>query len=111
RDGAPGTRGVVRDAGGEVADGNDGKAVQRVGRSLRGGIEAADRFHRVADELDADRHVIAGGKHVEDAAAQAELAVLVHRVLAREAAVGEYRHELFGIDVLAGLHDGGQRAN
>ena len=56
--------------------------IERLDRPLRAGIVAAERLDRVADELEPDRLGLAGGKDVEDAAADGELAVLVGRILA-----------------------------
>ena len=68
-----------------------------------------DGFDRVADELDANRIVGAGRKPVDDAAADAELAVLVYRILAREAGIGEQVAKDDRIEVHARLQlDGGR---
>src|SRR4029450_9736090 len=67
--------GEWEDAG--LSDGSD--------RSLRRGIVGADRLDGVADELEADRPFGARGVEINDAAADAELARLVNRVLSRVA--------------------------
>ena len=54
----------------------------RFDRSLRRRIVGAQRLDGVADELEADRLSRAGGIEVHDAAADAELAGLVGRILA-----------------------------
>ena len=77
--------------------------VDRFDRALRRGVVAAQRFDGVADELDADRRRVARGKDVDDAAAHGELAVLVGRILPREAGVDEQLGEIGRRDVLARL--------
>ena len=64
-------------------------AVDGLGRSLRVGIEPPDGFDGVADELEARRQVVARREDVDHAAADAELAVLVDRVFAREPGVDQ----------------------
>ena len=63
----------------------DRDAIERRERSLRGRVVPADRLDDVADELEADGLRFGGGIEVDDAAAHAELAVLVDRILRREA--------------------------
>ena len=58
------------------------------------GIVLADRLDRVADELDAERLGRAGREEVDDAAADAELAVLVDGIFAGEPRVGEQLREI-----------------
>ena len=72
-------RGAVRVIG-RPAERQQEELVEGVGRSLRGGIEPADRFHVVAEELQAHRARVAGGEDVDDAAADAPLPDLDHRL-------------------------------
>ena len=65
-----------------LAGRHDMDLVRRTGRPLRRRIEAAQTLHGVADELDADRLGVSRRKHVDDAAANGERAVLVNRVFA-----------------------------
>ena len=78
---------------------HDLKLIQRFDRALGPRIEAADRLDRVADELDADGRILAGGIDVENAAAQRELAVLVDRILPLVAAVDEDLGQRLRIDL------------
>ena len=97
---APGSRGpdqlvfVVE----PLANGHDRDLVDGAGRPLRRRIEAAQRLDHVADELEPHRLDVAGGKHIDDAAADGERAVLVDRVLAREAGVNEQIGERLRVD-------------
>ena len=52
-------------------------------------IEAADRFQRVAEEIEPHRMVGARRKDIDDAAAHREVAGIDHRAGAREAVLGE----------------------
>ena len=90
-------------AGEHVAQRHDRHLIDRRDRSLRRRVVGAQRFDRVADELEPDRLRLAGGKHVDDAAADRELAVLVGRILAREAGVDQQLGEIDRRDVLPGL--------
>ena len=67
---------------------------------MAGSNRRSDLDH-VADELDADRLGIAGGKNVDDAAADSEGAVLVDWILAREAGIDEQVGQLLRIDFRA----------
>jgi hypothetical protein len=69
------------------------------GGALRGGVEVPDRLDGVAGEVDPDGLGAAGREEVDHAAADAELAVRVHRILAREARVDEERREVVRIHV------------
>ena len=71
------------------ANGHDARLVDGPGRALSGRVVAADRLHRVADELDAQRLGVARREHVHDAAAHAELAVLVDGIFAGESGFDE----------------------
>ena len=62
-----------------IADGSFGEREQQrfvhgIGRTLRGGIEAANGFDFIAEEFDADGALGFGGVDIEDAAAQGVLA-------------------------------------
>src|SRR5690606_1379386 len=58
-----------------------------------------DRLDGVADELEARRLGIGGGKHVEHTASARELAGLVDRIRRREARFGQSGRELGRIDL------------
>ena len=77
----------------KVADRNEQELVDRLDRTLTVGVETAERLDRVADELQPQRQGFARGEDVENAAAEAELAVLVDGVLPLVAAVGEDRDQ------------------
>ncbi len=68
---------------------DDGGLIERLNRSLCGRIVPANGFDVVADELDTDRIVRTRRKIVDDTAADAELAVLVDRIFASEAGIGQ----------------------
>ncbi len=84
-------------------DRHDAETIEGLDGTLRAGIEAADRFNGVADELDADRQLFAGRKNVEDAAAASELAVCIYwiRRLVTTERQGVRQH--VRIDIDAGL--------
>ena len=82
-----------------LADRHDQELIGRAGRPLRRRIEPPQRFDHVADELDADRLGVAGREDVDDAAADRERAVLVDRILAREAGVDEQVGEILRLDL------------
>ena len=86
--------------------------IGRPGRSLRRGIEASQALDGVADELDADRLGVGRGKHVDDAAADGEGAVLVDRIFAGEAGIHEQVRQSLRLDLRAGakLDRGAQQA-
>ena len=86
----------------ELALRRDGDLIERCQRSLRGGVVPADRLDDVADELEPDRLRLERRIEVDDAAADAELAVLVHRVLGREPGEGQPLAEIVRRD----LHPG-----
>ena len=82
--------------------------VDRLDRPLRLGVVAAQRLDGVAEELDADRLRLAGREDVDQAAADAELAVLIDGIGAGEAGVDEAIGERRQVDVDVGLqHHGG----
>ena len=103
-------RQVIEERGrsGFLGQRNDGRLIDRFDRALGRRVVPPDRLDVVADELDANRVVGAGREPVDDAAADAELAVLVDRILAREAGVGEQIAEHDRIEIHSGLQlDGG----
>ena len=61
--------------------GADDDLIERRERSLCGCVVASQRFDDVADELEADRLRLGRGIEVHDAAADAELTVLVDGIL------------------------------
>ncbi len=74
--------------------------IHRIGRSLRAGIELADRLHFVAEQLDAHRAVGLGRINIQNAAAQRIFAGHldhIHGDITHRVEVG---HERFGIDGL-----------
>ena len=71
--------------------------------SLRRRVVASHRLDRVAQKLEPDRLRVIGREDVHHAAPPAELAVLVHRVLAREAGIDEQFGQDLRIDVRADL--------
>ena len=86
----------------ELAKRRDGHLIDGFLRPLRGGVVPADRLDDVADELEPDRLRLGRRKEVDDAAADAELAVLVDRVAWREPGVGQALAEVVRRD----LHPG-----
>ena len=70
--------------------GQDLEGVERGRRALRLGIEAAQRLHGVAEELDADGRVAIGREDVEDSPAARDLAGGGDRVLAAVSAFVEH---------------------
>ena len=90
----------------QLAHGHDPRAFGGLDRTLRGGVVAADGLDRVADELEPHRVRLARREEVHDAAAHAELAVRVHRVLAREAGVAQQVAERGRRQLVAGAERG-----
>ncbi len=72
-----------------LADRHDVRLVDGAGRPLRRRVVAAQRFDRVADELDTDRLIVTGRVDVNNSAAYAELAMLVDGILSRVAGYDE----------------------
>jgi hypothetical protein len=85
-----------------VAQGNDGDLIDRRDRTLRRRVVGADRFDRVADELQPDRVRGARRKDVHDPATDRELAVFVGWVFAGEPGIDEQVGEIGRCDVLPG---------
>ena len=84
-----------------LPDGHNQELIRGTGRPLRGGVEPPQRFDHVADELDARRLDVAGGKDVDNAAANGEGAVLFYRILSREAGVDEEVGQIERLDFRA----------
>ncbi len=80
--------------GQQFTEGTDGDAVDRDERPLRGAVETPDGLDDVPDELEADRLRVGRQVEVDHTATDAEFAVLVHRILRREAGDGEPRAEI-----------------
>ena len=80
---------------------HDRHLIDGAGGALRRWIESAQRLDHVADELQADRLAVAGGKHIEDAAADRERAMLVNRVRPGEAGIDEQIRQRLRIDFRA----------
>jgi hypothetical protein len=72
-------------------------------RALRGRIEGADRFQRVAEEIEPQRLFRTGREKVENAAAHRILADIAHRWHALEAARLQPCYEIVHVDLVAGL--------
>ena len=89
---------------------HDGRLIERDDRPLGSGVVAADRLDVVADELDADGVVGARRKPVHDAAANAEFAVLIHRIFTREAGVRQKIAQLDRAQIHARLQIDRRRA-
>ena len=54
------------------------------------GVEGADAFYLIAKQLNAVREVVGKAKHIDDAAADAELAGLVHKIFALKAVFDQH---------------------
>ena len=95
--------------GDQLLQRSDCGLIERSGRSLRGGVVGPDGFDRVADKFQTDGLARAGGIEVHDAAAHAELAGLVNRILAGIARPREQVTEIDGGDVLPRCDGDGDR--
>ena len=62
----------------ELRHGHEVEIAQIFGGALRFRIEGADRFQRVAEEIEPHRRVHAGGEQIDDAAAHRVIAGLAH---------------------------------
>ena len=82
----------------DLAHRHEVEGAQRAGRALRLRIEGADRFERVAEEVEAHRVRQPGGKEVDDAAAHGVFAGIAHGAGAQKAVRFEPRDELVGVD-------------
>ena len=76
-------------------------AVDPLHRALGGGIEQAQALQLVAEEIEPQAGIEAGGEDVDDRAAHREFAVIDHRVGAAVALPGEQRGEAFVADLRA----------
>ncbi len=81
--------------------------VERLERSLRCCVVAADRLDDVADELQANRLFFRGRIQIDDAPADEKLAVLIDRVLRREAGDGQAFAQFVDGNLDAGFQDDG----
>ena len=78
----------------ELGDRHQIECAQLVGRALRLRIEGADRFQRVAEEIEPHRLIHPGRKEIENAAAHRVLAGLAHRRGAHETVELEPAHDV-----------------
>jgi len=83
----------------DVAQGKDSEAIDGRHRALGVDGVSTDGLDRVANQLDARGQIVAGREDVDHPAADAELAVLLHGVLVREARVHQRPRELVHVDV------------
>ncbi len=93
-------QGLVED---ELAGRVEQHVVDRLDRALVADAEGAQRLDVVAPELDADRVVASGGEHVDDAAADGELAPLLDLRGARVAELGQRLDQPVESHVRAGV--------
>ena len=102
-------RGPGPDLGGreELAGREDRHAVDVVGRTLVGHRERREPVDLVAPEVDADRVVVGRGVHVDDRAADGDLAPGLDLVFAAVAHHDEPFEELVAVEALARPHDDG----
>ena len=107
-------RGPLPDGRGEqqLAARRRPQAVRRdVQAALVGDPEVPDLLHRVAPELHPERVLFGGREHVQDAAADRDLAAALHQVGTGVADVHQVRDDLLEVGRLAGLQrDRGQVA-
>ena len=89
---------------GYLPSGQDDELLARVARALRVGIEGADALDAVALHLETQRQRLERGKHVDDAAADAELAAVLDERDALVPPRREMRREDFNGDRVA-LHE------
>ena len=81
----------------QFALGSDDELIHRGKRPLRRRVVPADRVDDVADEFEPERLRFRSGVHVNDTAADEELAVLIHRIFS-----GESGHRQSVADLLRG---------
>ena len=79
----------------------DDDPIERLERALGGRVVPPDRFDDVADELEADRLNLARRVEIQDAAANAELTVLVNGILRRKPGHGEVFAKVLRRDFVA----------
>ena len=87
----------------ELARGQQVEPRQLLERALRLGVEAADAVDDVVEQVDAQRRVAAHREHVEQRAADREVARFGHLRHARVARAREPQPELLEVERLAGL--------
>ena len=86
----------------DVLQRNHDKPIHGRRRSLRRRIVGPHRLDGVAGELQPDRQRFTGGKDVDDAAADGELAVFIDRIFTREPGIDQQFGQIGGVDVLPG---------
>ncbi len=86
----------------DLADRPQCRLVELPGRPLGQRVEAANRFERVAKEVEAQRLCRPRGEEVDDAAADGEFAGLAHRIGADVAIVAEKALQPVETDATAG---------
>ena len=91
--------------------GQQGEALDPADAALGGGVEAADAFDLVAEEIEPQRFVLARREEVDQAAAHGIFAGVGDRVGARIAVRLKQRRKLVAIDPLAGREPGDELAN
>ena len=91
--------------------GEQGEAVEPAGGALVGGVEGADALDLVAEEVEAERLLLAGREQVDEAAADRELALIVDGVGADVAVGLEELREAVAVDPLAGREGGDELAD
>ena len=79
------------------------------GGALGGDVEGADRFQRVAEEIEPQRLRPARRVEIENAAAHREFADVAHRRHALEAGILQPRRQLLHVDLVAGPGEEGLR--
>jgi hypothetical protein len=94
-----------------LAGREQGKAVQMPLRALIGRVKAAQRFHLVAEKIDAHTAGLARRVEIDDAAAHRELALIGHRVDTDEAVGDQQLGQRVAVDPRAGLQAGRQLAD
>ena len=87
----------------DFADRPQDEALQPGAAELRIRIEAADRFERVAEQIEPQGLLGSRWKQIDDAAAQGVFARLAHRIGADIAVMGEERGELVELEFPADL--------
>ena len=91
--------------------GQQGEAVDPAGGALVGGVEAADAFDLVAEEIEPQRLFLARREQIDQPAADGELAGIGDGVGADIAVGLEQRGELVAVDPLAGGELGDELAD
>ena len=91
--------------------GEQGEAVDAAGGALVGGVEAADGFNLVAEKVEAERLLLAAREQIDNAAANGELAAIMHGVGADIAIALEHGGQPCDRDPLLGREMGDQLAH